>query len=104
MMSVDPGMLELNGPQARALALATRHVNASTPVAIPEAVLLRALRTGIIPPGYKHHVFAVLDETDTATLADLVISGAVTFEQLAGLADQLLPFAHPSRVWLNGRR
>jgi hypothetical protein len=51
------------------LALAARHVRASTPAALSEAALLAAIRCGRAPSGYRHHVFAVLDETDTAMLA-----------------------------------
>jgi hypothetical protein len=88
----------------QALALAARHVHASTTVAIPDTTLLLALRTGIVPAGYEHHVFAVLDETDTARLADLAINVAVAYGDRAALADRLLPGGHPPRVWLDGRR
>ncbi len=100
----DPELVELDEPQARAIALAARHVNPSTPVAIPDGVLLRALRTGVAPLGYEHHLFAVLAETDTATLADLAISDAVGYGQLAELAGRLLHEGHPTRSWLDGRR
>ncbi len=90
--------------QMRALALAARHVNASTPLAISEEALLEALRTGEAPAGYEHHLFAAIDETHPATLADLVIAGGVTYDQLAALADRLLPPDHETRGWLDGRR
>lgn len=97
-------LAELDEPQARVVALVARHVNASTPVAIPDFVLLDALRTGVAPAGYEHHLFAVLDEADTATLADLTISGAVGYAQLAELARRLLHVGHPTRSWLDARR
>ena len=90
--------------QQRALALAARHINASTPRAIPEDVLLGALQTGCVPPGFEHHLFAFFDETDLATVADLVISGAVGYGQLAALADRLLRPGHATRTWLDARR
>ena len=89
--------------QQRALALAARHINASTPRAIPENVLLGALQTGCVPPGFEHHLFA-FDKTDLATVADLVISGAVGYGQLAALADRLLRPGHATRTWLDARR
>ena len=90
--------------QPRALALAARPINASTPRAIPGDVLLGALRTGCVPPGFEHHLFAFFDETDLATVADLVISGAVGYGQLAALADRLLRPGHATRAWLDARR
>ncbi len=90
--------------QQRALALAARHINASTPHAISEDVLLGALRTGCVPPGFEHHLFAFFDETDLATVMDLVISGAVGYGQLAALADRLLRPGHATRTWLDARR
>ena len=103
-MTIAQDALELDEYQARALALAARHVNASTSVAIPDDVLARALQTGVVPPGYDFHVFAVLDETDTATLADLAISSVVGYGQLADLAERLLHEGHPTRAWLDARR
>lgn len=90
--------------QQHALALAARHVNASTPHAIPEDALLGALQTGCVPTGFEHHLFAFFDETDPATLMDLVISGAVGYGQLAALADRLLRPGHATRTWLDDRR
>lgn len=103
-MSTPSLLASVTTDQARALALAVRHVNASTPMAISADALLRAVRTGQAPPGFEHHLFAFIDETDTATLADLVISGAATYGQLATLADRLLPKAHDTRAWLHERR
>lgn len=103
-MAAGQAALEMDEAQARAVALAARHANASTPVAIPDGALLHALRTGVVPPGYEHHVFAVLDETDTATLADMAISGVVGYGGLADLAGRLLHEGHPTRAWLDGRR
>ena len=87
-----------------ALAAAIRHVNVSTPLAIDEASLLRAIEVGDVPPGLGHHVHAFIDETDTATLSDIVTSGVATYGQLARLADRLLPDGHDTRRWLDGRR
>ena len=101
-MGVDASFISAD--QSRALALAARHVNASTPVAISESMLLSSLRTGQAPDGFEHHLFAFIDETHPATLADLVISKAVTYGQLAVLADRMLPPRHGTRVWLNDRR
>ena len=90
--------------QARALALAARHVNASTRDAISEVALLGALQSGQVPTRYQHHLFAFFDETDTATMADLVVSRAVTFSQLAAIADKLLLVGHDTRTWLDDCR
>ena len=89
---------------SRALAAAIRHVNVSTPLAIDEASLLRAIEQDDIPSGFIHHVHAFIDETDTATLSDIVTSGLATYGQLARLADRLLPNGHDTRRWLDGRR
>ena len=90
--------------QQRALALAARHINALTPRAIPEDVLLGALRTGCVPPGFEHHLFAFFDETDLATVADLVISRAGGYGQVAALADRLLRSGHAIRTCLHAHR
>ena len=94
----------LTAGQARAVALAARHVNASTPEAIPDLALLGSLQTGLVPARDRHHLRALSDETDTATMADLVVSRAVTYGQLAILADELLPAGHDTRTWLDDRR
>lgn len=88
----------------RALALAVRHVNASTPRAMPSDVLLESLQTGHVPPKFERHLHAFIDETHPATLMDLVISGAVNYGQLAVLADLMLPASHETRAWLDARR
>ncbi len=90
--------------QARALALAVRHVNASTRVPITEAALRTVVVTGDIPHEFEHHVSAFIDETDRATLCDLVLSRATTYGKLASLADRLLPPEHTNRRWLHDRR
>lgn len=90
--------------QDRVLALTIRHVNVSTPAAIDAASLLRAIAGGEVSPALAHHVHAFIDETDTATLSDLVTSGLATYRQLARLADRLLPNGHDTRNWLDGRR
>ena len=86
------------------LAMIARHVNASTPSAVPEETLLGAFRTGEVPPAFTHHVRAALDETDQETMMDLVLSGAVSYGGLAALADRLLPENHGNRRWLDARR
>lgn len=103
-MVADADVSQPDEPQTRALALTARHVNASTPTAIPDGVLLCALRAGVAPAGFQHHLLAVLDETDTATLADLAISDAVGYGQLVDLAERLLHGGHPTRAWLDAHR
>lgn len=90
--------------KARAIGLAIRHINASTKRAITEAELVLAVRSGNIPSGLEHHVFAFIDETDLATLCDIVISGSLSYTMLADIAEKLLPDVHPTREWLNERR
>lgn len=94
----------LNPGQARALALAARHVNASTRTTMGESQLLDAIRARGAPPGLEPHLLAFIDETDRATLCDLVLSSVATYGQLAALADDLLPASHPTRRWLDERR
>lgn len=95
---------DLSNECLRALALASRHVNASIAHPIEEGDLLRWIRFGRIPTDRIEHVRSFIDETDTATLQDLVISGAVGYSDLAELADQLLPATHDTRKWLDDRR
>ena len=73
-MTAEPAPVDTAG-RDRALALAVRHINASTPVAIPDAELLAILQ-----------------------------AGGVTYGQLAGLADRHLAAGHPTRRWLDERR
>jgi hypothetical protein len=94
---------ELGDECMRALALATRHVNASIAYPFEEADLLNWIHSEI-PADRLEHVRSFIDETDTATLQDLVISGAVSYRELAELADKLLPATHDTRKWLNDRR
>lgn len=95
---------DLSNECLRALALASRHVNASIARPFEEVDLLCWIRFGQIPTDRIEHVRSFIDETDTATLQDLVISGAVRYSDLAGLADQLLPATHDTRKWLDDRR
>ncbi len=90
--------------QTRALALAVRHVNASMRTPISEGELRTALITGEIKEQFENHLFAFIDETDRATLCDLVLSRATTYGRLAILADRKLPPKHPNRTWLDERR
>ncbi len=90
--------------QRLALSFAVRHLNASTSNLITEETLLGVLQTGSTPVKHTNHIFAFIDETDTSALADLVISGATTYDQLVTLAGQFLPPSHPTRKWLNERR
>lgn len=94
----------LSNGQVRALALASRHVNASIGRPIHETELLHWLRSGSVPADRVEHVRSFIDETDTATLQDLVISGAVRYTELATIADQLLPATHDTWKWLDDRR
>ena len=75
----------------------------ATPAILSAERLLRIVRTGVIPPGYEHHLFIFLDETNIATFADFVISGVGTYAQFAALADRILPQNHDTRTWLNDR-
>jgi len=75
----------------------------ATPASLSSERLLGILRTGVIPPGYEHDLFAFLDEIQLATLADLIISGVGTYAQFAALADRTLPGNHDTRTWLNER-
>lgn len=95
---------ELSEASLRALALATRHVNASIARPVTEAELLQWIRFGGVPADRLEHVRSFIDETDTATLQDLVLSGAVRYGDLARIADQLLPATHDTRKWLDDRR
>lgn len=94
----------LGSETLRALAIASRHVNASIARPIEESELLRWLRSGVIPADRREHVRAFIGETDTATLQDLVISGAVGYRNLAAIADRFLPATHDTRKWLDDRR
>lgn len=75
----------------------------ATPAILSAEQLLRVVRTGVIPPGYEHNLFAFLDETNVATLADFIVGGVGTYAQFAALADRILPENHDTRTWLNGR-
>lgn len=94
----------LSDQTRRALAFAARHVNASIARPINEAELLNWIRSGNAPADRQEHLRAFIGETDTATLQDLVISGAVRYGELATIADQLLPATHDTRKWLDDRR
>lgn len=87
----------------RALALAVRHVNASTLSPLGEQELLRLLRSGKVPSNRREQLRAFIDETDTATLQDLVLSRAATYDELSALAGRLLPVTHDTRRWLDER-
>ena len=95
---------DLNDGARRALALAARHVNASIACPVSERELLDWIRAGAAPAGRQEELRAFVDETDTATLQDLVLSGAVSYADLAATADQLLPKNHETRRWLHERR
>lgn len=95
---------DLSAHPSRALSLAVRHINASIPRPCSEAELLTWLRCGAAPADRAESLRAFFDETDTATLQDLVLSDAVTYAQLADLADRLLPAHHDTRQWLDERR
>lgn len=95
---------DLSNESLRALALATCHVNASIARPFEEGELLRWIRSGHVPKDRLEHVRSFIDETDTATLQDLVISGAAGYSDLAKLADKLLPTTHDTRKWLDDRR
>lgn len=103
-MFTSDALVPISLQAARALRFAAGHINVSVKNPIPDVVLLDALRTGAVLPEYDHHILAFFDETDTATIADLVISGAVTYGQLAAWADRLLPELHETRSWLDERR
>lgn len=75
----------------------------ATPLILSVEQLQHALRTGVVPPGYEHDLFAFLDETGTATLADLILGRVGSYAQFAALADRVLPEHHDTRTWLNER-
>jgi hypothetical protein len=95
---------DLNDGARRALALAARHVNASISRPVSEREILDWIRAGAAPADRQEELRAFVDETDTATLQDLVLSGAVSYADLATIADHLLPENHESRRWLHERR
>lgn len=78
----------------RALAFAVRHINASNGRPVSEVELLGWIRSGTAPADQTEQPRVFIDETDTATLQDPVLSGSATYAELAALADRLLPEAH----------
>ena len=85
------------------LAFAVRHINASAKIPVDQDTLLAALLADRAPEAWAHHVRAFYDETDVETLSDLVRSGDITYDRLAGGARACLPPGHETRQWLDER-
>ncbi len=75
----------------------------ASPLTLSVEETVRALRTGVIPVGGEHALFAFFDEMHTISLADCVMGGVGTYAQFAALADRLLPEGHDTRTWLDER-
>ena len=87
----------------RALRLGAGHLNVSTSARIEPHKLLEAL-TGKSAAGIQdERLHAFFDEIETETLTDLVLSGAITYRQLAKGAAAHLEANHETRRWLDER-
>lgn len=97
-------MIDNTDAASRPLALASRHVGVSLSTFLEDDDIQAWFRCGEWPYDVEPHLRALLDETDTATLLDLVIAGGASYASLARCADQLLPDGHDTRRWLDDRR
>jgi hypothetical protein len=86
------------------LSFAAGHINVSAADKIPSETLFAAIKGEPIDQKFDYHRWMFFDETDTATIADLVLGGEITFAELAATADRLLPESHDTRIWLDERR
>ena len=94
----------LNESTLRALSFAAGHINVSVANKISAEILFAAIKGDAVDQKFRHHLWLFFDETDTATIADLVAGGQVSFSELSAAADRLLPKSHDTWTWLNERR
>lgn len=100
---VEHGSALANKGSLRALSLAAGHMNVSRNKKIAEADLLACLRGKCLDGSSRRIIGAFLADTDLVTICDLVVSGVVTYKQLAEAAAIHLPLIHPTREWLDDR-
>ena len=65
------------------IEIAIRQINAACPEKINADLLIRCLRTGKCEEKWKPHIWAFLEELPIPLIHDIVLSGALTFEELA---------------------
>ena len=86
--------------QPDAITFALGHIRASSGLAPDRDSFVAALDTGVASSAARATLESHLHESGAAELASLVAEGFTSFAKLAALARQLLPPAHPNRLWL----
>lgn len=88
----------------RALSFAVGHINVSSRHPVSAEELLCSLLC--VDPYHADtaHVAAFFEDTDLATICDLVITGVISYKQLAEAAALHLPEDHETMRWLDERR
>ena len=90
---------QLSAGTLRALRLAVGHLN----VSIRKSIVAEQLWLEITdcPAQIGPHIVAFLEETDLATIHDLVLGGDVDVSALKATAERLLPLGHQTRTSLD---
>lgn len=83
-----------------AVTFALGHIRASSGHALDRDSFVAALDTGVADISACAALESHLHESGPAELASLVAKGVTSFAKRAALARQLLPPAHPNRLWL----
>lgn len=101
--STMPDQFLFSADTLRALQFAVGHINVSVREQITSEDLFGYLKGRAVEPRHRHHFSAFFDETDTATISDLVLGGDISYCELSALSDRILPDGHPTREWLHER-
>ncbi len=65
------------------IEIAVRQINAPCPEKINASILTECIRTGTCEEKWKPHLWAFLEELPVPLIHDIVLSGLLTFEELA---------------------
>lgn len=82
------------------IEIAVRQINASCPEKINAALLVACLKAGTCREKWKPHIWAFLEELPIPLIHDIVLSGVLTFEELAGAVEIWECNDGPTTEWI----
>jgi len=82
------------------IEIAVRQINASCPEKIDAALLIRCLKAGKCEEKWKPHLWAFLEELPIPLIHDIVLSGVLTFEEIAGATEIWECSDGPTTEWI----